>query len=52
MSDREFAEIVCRALLSIVAALRRKYNLPNKSGVQIILCDDGETVAGVKGYNG
>lgn len=28
MSDKELAGIICRALLAIVAALTRKYNLP------------------------
>lgn len=35
MSDRELAGIVCRALLAIVAALTRKYNLPIYKNVTI-----------------
>ena len=35
MTDRELADIVCRALLAIVAALRRRYDLPAYQNIVI-----------------
>lgn len=37
MSDRELADIVCRALLAIVAGLRKRYNLPEYRGIMVVL---------------
>lgn len=35
MSDKELADIVCRALLGIVAGIRRKYELPQYQNIVI-----------------
>jgi len=45
MSDKQLAEIVCRALLAIVAALRKKYGLPEYKGVTIEI-GDNDSIAG------
>ncbi|MBX3004567.1 MAG: hypothetical protein KF821_01920 [Anaerolineales bacterium] len=37
MSDRMLAEIICRALLAIVAGIRKKYNLPDIKNVTVVL---------------
>lgn len=37
MTDKELADIICRALLAIVSALRKKYNLPNHNGITVVL---------------
>lgn len=39
MNDKELAEIICRALLAIVAGIRRKYNLPDYRGVTLEIKD-------------
>jgi len=49
MSDKQLAEIVCRALLAIVAALRKKYSLPEYKGITIAISDT-DTVSGVVSY--
>jgi hypothetical protein len=41
MSDRQLAEIVCRALLAIVAGIRKRYGLPSV-GMTVII-QDSET---------
>lgn len=48
MSDKELADIVCRALLAIVAGIRRKYGLPEYHNVIIQITD---TFAGVTSYD-
>jgi len=35
MSDKTLADIVCRALLAIVAAIRKKYGLPEYNNITI-----------------
>lgn len=35
--DKATVEIICRALLAIVAALRKQYNLPEYRGIVIEL---------------
>ncbi len=35
MSDKEIADIVCRALIAIVAAIRKKYSLPEYKNVSV-----------------
>lgn len=35
MTDKELADLICRALLAIVAALRRKYDLPDYRGITV-----------------
>lgn len=37
MSDRMLAEIICRALLAIVAGIRKKYDLPDIKNVTVVL---------------
>lgn len=39
MSDKALADIICRALLAIVAGIRKKYGLPEYQNVTIILQD-------------
>lgn len=39
MSDKDLAEIVCRALLAIVAGIRKKYGLPEYKGISIVIVD-------------
>lgn len=36
MSDRTLADIICRALLAIVAGIRKKYGLPEYQNVTIV----------------
>ena len=51
MNDKQFADILCRALLAIVSALRKKYDLPTYKEITIQIVEyDGENVAGVVGY--
>ncbi len=35
MSDKQLADVICRALLAIVAAIRKRYDLPVYHGVTI-----------------
>jgi len=35
MSDKQLADLVCRALLAIVAAIRKRYNLPDYKGITV-----------------
>lgn len=50
------AELICAALLSIVAAMRREYQLRDMTGVTVMLVENGadpekaETFAGVAKY--
>ena len=51
MSDKEFADILCRALLAIVAALRKRYDLPTYKEITIQITEaGGENISGVIGY--
>lgn len=49
MTDKQLAEIVCRALLAIVAALRKRYELPEYRGVTVEIRST-DSVAGVAEY--
>ena len=49
MNDKDLADIVCRALLAIVAAIRKRYDLPTYKGITIEI-KDGDTIAGVASY--
>lgn len=41
MSDKQLAEIICRALLAIVSALRKKYGLKEEMpGYVVLSCDN------------
>lgn len=42
MSDKALADVICRALLAIVAAIRKKYGLPDYHNVTISLVDKPE----------
>jgi len=44
MTDKEFASIVIRALLAIVSALCKKYNLPRPHNVTIMEIEANEKV--------
>ena len=44
MTDREIADIVCRALLAIVAALRKRWNLPAYRDIVIVIADRPDDV--------
>jgi len=35
MSDKQLADLVCRALLAIVAAIRKRYGLPDYKGISL-----------------
>lgn len=37
MNDKELADVICRALLAIVSAIRKKYDLPSYHGVTVVL---------------
>lgn len=50
MTDKQLAEIVCRALLAIVAAIRKRYGLSEYKGVTITI-SESDTVAGVVEYS-
>lgn len=39
MSDKTLADIVCRALLAIVSAIRKKYGLPEYGNITIHIED-------------
>jgi hypothetical protein len=39
MTDRELAEYVCRALLAVVAAIRKRYGLPEYKNISIIVIE-------------
>lgn len=49
MSDKQLAEVVCSALLAIVAAIRKKYNLPSNNGVTIEI-KENDDLAGIISY--
>ena len=50
MSDKQLAEIVCSALLAIVAAIRKKYDLPEYKGITILI-KDSDSLAGISEYS-
>lgn len=37
MTNRELADIICRSLLAIVAALRKRYELPAYNNITIVI---------------
>lgn len=37
MTDKQLAELICRALLAIVAAIRKKYDLPEYKNIKIVI---------------
>ena len=44
MTDKQLADIVCRALLAIVAGLRKKYDLPNYHNIVLIVQDQSDVL--------
>jgi hypothetical protein len=50
MSDKVLADIICRALLAIVVAIRKRYGLPNYRNIDIIVQEKEEDLLSV-GYN-
>ncbi len=51
MSDRHLAEIICAALLAIVAGIRKKYGLPNHQNIDIVILEKPEEIRMPVGYN-
>ena len=47
--DKELADLICRALLAIVAALRKRYDLPTYKGITVEV-KENDTLAGVTRY--
>jgi hypothetical protein len=45
MSDKALADVICRALLAIVAAIRKKYGLPAYNNIAIILKEDNSNLS-------
>ena len=43
MSDRQLAEIVCRALIAIVVGIRKKYELPDYHNVVLVIQEQIDT---------
>lgn len=37
--SKQTADVICRALLAIVAALRKEYNLPDRHNITVLLSD-------------
>jgi hypothetical protein len=37
MNDKDLADVVCRCLLALVAAIRKRYGLPTYHGVTVVL---------------
>ena len=35
MSDKKLADLICRALLAIVVAIRKRYGLPDYKGMTL-----------------
>ena len=50
MTDKQLAELICRALLAIVAAIRKRYELPEYRGITIEV-KESDTIAGVTEYH-
>jgi hypothetical protein len=49
--NKTTVDLICRALLAIVAALRKEYNLPEYHGITIMVSDKDD-VAGAVDYRG
>lgn len=43
MSDKALADVICRALLAIVAAIRKKYGLPDYHNIAIVIQEQAES---------
>lgn len=42
MSDKQLADVICRALLAIVAAIRKRYGLPAYQNIVISVQEQSE----------
>lgn len=52
MSDKEFADFVCRTLLALVAGIRKKYGLPEYRNITLIVTEKIEqTITPVMQYD-
>jgi hypothetical protein len=49
MSDKELADIVCRALLAIVAAIRKRYGLPDHKNITVEIKETDSLALAQKG---
>lgn len=49
MSDKQLADIICRALIAIVVGIRKRYGLPDYKNIVIVIEEkaDLEFAAGV-----
>jgi hypothetical protein len=44
MSDKQLADIICRALIAIVVGIRKKYGLPNYQDIMITIQEKPEDI--------
>lgn len=51
MSDKALADIICRALIAIVVAIRKRYGLPAYHDMMIIIQEKPEEIQMPIGYN-
>lgn len=51
MSDKALADVICRALLAIVAAIRKKYGLPDYHNIAIVIQERPEEMQLPVSYN-
>lgn len=47
--SKQTIDIICAALLAIVHALRKEYDLTDKTNVTIVI-NERDTIAGITGY--
>lgn len=47
--SKQTIDIICAALLAIVHALRKEYNLSDKSNVTIVI-NERDSITGIMGY--
>ncbi len=45
MTEKEMADAICRLLLSLVAIIRRRYDLPTYHGMTFVLIDGNNVTA-------
>ena len=50
MTDKQLADVICRALLAIVAAIRKRYDLPTYKGMTVEI-HESDSLAGVSDYD-
>jgi hypothetical protein len=49
--DRELADLICRALLAIVAGIRKRYDLPVYQGIVVVIQEKQAETPLTVGYN-